>query len=444
MKFENDFSIAYFKDRKPIWAILETIVITILILFLAITISPNDPFSLSGPFPWIVFAPVFCSLLYGAMNGAISLVILLLYLFYQQPVSTDSFLVREYVVGMASLTLLTGIFSSYWLSRVRHVEYLNRYVREHMDEMSRDFYLLRVSHERLEHAYITKPFSFRDAFIQLKQTILNNNFEVNANVTQELLNIFSQYCSIDRAVFCFYDDKTHIITTMATLGESFPISLDDPLLHNAIENNITTYFAVNTLEINESSDYLAVIPLLNSQRRNIGFIIIKEMPFWSLTNDNLEVLTVFAATFALQFSTIKRVESLLKLFPTCTPEFLRELQTLANLKKYNKVDSAFAALLLPEGFSQKNILYSLEQQKRALDYIWTIPIGTSILFLTLMPLSSLAGIQGYKNRLSEWLKSEFGEVLNKKGYIFRYQQLNDDDVNKQLETFIKEFSHAND
>lgn len=443
MKFEKNFAVAFFKQRKAIWSILETIVITLILLFLAVSMRPNDPFSLYGPFPWIIVAPVFCTLLFGAMDGVISLIILLLYLMFQYPINNiDNFLLREYVVGITCLTLFIGIVSSYWLARIRHVEYLNRYVREHLDDLSRDYYQLRISHERLEHAYIVKPLSFRDAYSQIKQEILKNNCVMDTSLSQQLLNIFSQFCSINCAVFSLYEEKTQKLTTMAYLGNSFPVSLQDPLVETAIRNNITTYYAVNKLGTDDSSDYLAVIPLLDEFNKIIGLIIIKEMPFWSLTHDNLEVLTVFAATFALQFSTIRQVQHLMALFPSCPPEFLREFQRLISLRKNHQVDSALSAVLINEGFTQKNIAHSLEQHRRSLDYTWVLPINNSLLFLTLMPLTSEEGIHGFKKRLADWLKSEFGQELNKNGLNFRYHLLNDQTVEKQLNDFIKECSHA--
>lgn len=443
MKFEKNFSIAYFRERKPIWNALETVLLTVAMLALAQYISPDDPFSLSGPIPWIAIAPIFCGLLYGSLFGTTSLIVVLAYLIFLQPADAiNTPIVREYLVGVCTMTFLTGLFSSYWLGRIRHVEYLNRYVREHLDDLSRDYYLLRISHERLEHAYITKPLSFRDAFYQIKQDVLKNNYDVDKTISQQLLNIFSQYCSINCAMFCFYDSRSKALTTMASLGKSFEVMLDDPLIRNAIDNHVTSYFAVNELDDNLASAYLAVVPFLNQQRKIIGFIIIKEMPFWSLTHDNLEVLSVFAAVFSLQFSTVKQVQALVDIFPSCTPEFLREFQTLVTLKKHNKVDSGLSGIMIPEGFFQENIVYSLQQQKRSLDHIWIIPIQSSLLFITLMPLTSLEGIRGFQKRLADWLKSEFGQELNKKGLDFRYQQINHQPVDTQLNDFIKVFSHV--
>lgn len=445
MKFENDFSIAYFKERKPIWGLLESCGITVFWLCLTYIIRPEDPLFLKGPIPWLVLAPVFSSLLYGYVNGLLSLFILGIYIVYQQQTHTlDGFVLREYTLGLICLTLLSGIFSSYWLARIRHVEYLNRYVREHLDSLSNDYYLLQISHERIEHAYISKPFSFREAYAQLKQEIINNDFAINNYIATYLLNICAQYCTLNRAIFCFFDPKDNVVRTIAALGEVFPVNLQDPLIRNALEQNITSYYAVNTLESDEASEYLVMLPFLNTERQMIGFVLVKDMPFWALTLDNLEGLTVLVSAFALKYSTLKEVEELLGLFPNCEPEFLREFQTLVYLKKYHKVESFLTAIMIPDCAAQEKIIYSLEQIKRSMDYTWIVSVNRAKLFITLMPLTTLSGVQGYRKRIADWLKSNFGEVLSQKGFIFRSQPVNVEAISVQLENYLNEFTHASD
>ena len=57
-----------------------------------------------------------------------------------------------------------------------------------------------------------------------------------------------------------------------------------------------------------------------------------------------------------------------------------------------------------------------------------------------MPLTSFEGIRGFQKRLADWLKSEFGQELNQKGLDFRYQLINHQPVDVQLNDFIKVLS----
>ena len=443
MKFEKDYSIAYTQQRSDLWKSLETVVITTLMVFVVYKVFPGDPFSIKGPIPWICFVPVFYSLFYGSIYGILSLFILLLFLTIQLPIeSLHGSIFREYLAGSVSLTLLAGAFSSYWIARTRHVEQLNQYVREHLDNLSRDYYLLRISHERIEQSYIIKPLSLRDMFYQLKQELIKNDCQINQSTSMTLLELFSQYCSINNAAYCFYDTETNQIKPIAFLGKEFAVKIDDPLIQNTISAKSSSYFAVNKLIKGNKSDYLAIIPQFKSMGEIMGFVIIKDIPFWSLTHDNMEVLTVLSAYFTLQWTTLNKVSPLLKEYPTCSSDFLNEFQSLVSLKKENSVDSAISCLMIPPGSQQQNITYLFEQQKRSLDYLWVHPVHSYNFVFTLMPLTSLSAMFGFRNRVEGLLKREFGLELNKDGLYIRYQQLNQIDPDKQLHDFIEEVTHV--
>ncbi|MBA2651876.1 MAG: hypothetical protein H0U73_06390 [Tatlockia sp.] len=447
MKFESDFSIAYGTKRSDVWKAIETVLITLIVFLVAYYVNPEDPFNLKGPFPWIIFAPIYCSLIYSTIYGVVSLLILFALMIHQQHLDLlGNLALREYIAGSLGLTLIVGLVSSYWTSRIRHVEHLNNYVREHLENLSRDYYLLRISHERIEQSYIIKPLSFRDAFLQIKQEILRNNCELNPETAQFLLNIFSQYCSINSAALCLYDEKTKDTNTLALIGSDFFINTNDPLMENAIKDEISTYVSISQLVNRNQSSYLAVIPLIEfgKNRKIIGFVVIKDMPFWSLTHDNLEVLSVFASYFTFNLEVLKKAEPLVKEFPSCPPEFLKELHTLILLKQYSNVDSALSCLTVPPGPQQENIVYILERQKRSLDYIWVLDKDSNKLVITLMPLTGIEGMLGFKNRIANFVKSDFGLKINRDGLNFRFQQLNQQPVKTQLDDFIKETTHVSE
>jgi len=446
MKFEKNFAIAYISEQKKIWFVIEACIITCLCLLVANLINPHDPFSLAGPIPWLSFAPIFCCLFFGLFQGLLSLVILLMFLlFFEHNQTVDNVVLREYIVGLFSLTLIVGLFSSFWRARIRHVEHLNRYVRQHLENLSRDYYLLRISHDRLEHAYIVKPLSLRDAFYQLNKEINENKGVLNEVICEKLLGICSHYCSINSAVFCLYDEMTHTAKTLATLGKPFSVNTADSLIKQSVEKKMSTYVAINALRTDQVSDYLAVIPLQTVNNKIKGFIIIKDMPFWSLIHDNLEVLSVIAAAFALHWTTAKKVVRQVKIFPDCPTDFLRELLSLVSLQKHHKVDSALVGILIPECYSQENIVYSLEHHKRSLDYVWVLSGDNGArIVLTLLPLTSMEGMNGYRERISDWLKSKFGEDIIKNGFIFRAHQIDSSLASKQMKDLIKELTHALD
>jgi len=443
MTLEKDFSLVYVQHRSWLWKSLETGLLTLVSLLILFKYRPGDPFFLTGPVPWLFLLPVFCSLFYSAIYGIASLFIILFLLIYQHPeyLLTNN-VVQQDTLGAISFTFISSFFSSYWISRIQHVERLNRYVREHLEDMSKEYYMLRLSHERIEQAYIVKPVSIRDVFYKIGHEIRQNECAVNEKSCDILLGLFSQYCSINNAVFCFYNESQKKINPISYLGKSFSLNLEDPLIQLTLNTRNTNYLAVNMYKADAQTKYIAVIPLLNNKKEIIALIVIKDMAFWSLTHDNLEVLSVFAAYFSMQWQDNGRIKSLVQAFPNCPSEFLREFQTLVQLKQQHKADHSLACMIVPESEQQRNIVYTLKRNKRTLDFQWIYHYDSFIAVINLMPLTGLEGLAGYKNRMDNLLINDFGLGLNTDGIKYRSRLVNDAEVSQQLNHFLKEVHHA--
>jgi hypothetical protein len=70
---------------------------------------------------------------------------------------------RLYFLGGFILVLLTGEFSGLWMRRVRRAETLSNYLDERLERLTEQYYLLRLSHDRLEQELLTRPLTLRDA-----------------------------------------------------------------------------------------------------------------------------------------------------------------------------------------------------------------------------------------------------------------------------------------
>ena len=447
MKFEKDFAVAYIQQQNMIRSIIEVLLITSLLLLFLWWVKPDDPVGFFGTLPWVILAPLLCGLFYGGVYSIVSLGVVFgfLYTMYPQDSLTGP-AIREYLLWSVSITAVTGFFSSYWLTRIQHVERLNEYVRTHLETLSRDYYTLRVSHDRIEQSYIVKPISVRDVFYQIQQEIIKNKIEDQSNekAANMLLGLFSQYCSIDRAAFCSYDNKMDTIKTITFLEREFSIKREDPLIQKSINKKITTFVAINELENKSASDYLAIIPLLDLKRTLIGFIVIKEMPFWSLNFSSLEILSVFAAYYGFQWSIIEQVTDLLKVYPHCPPDFLRELECMVRLKKHHRVESTLACILVPHSSRQKNIVYTLTNYNRTLDRLWIASHQKTTFIITLMPLTNVQGVLGYKNRMSNLLKNTFGLEIGQEGLLFRFQSITKESSLNQLKNLFEDATHGVD
>lgn len=406
-------------------------------------LSSDNPYSLrSGGFPWIMIIPMFFALFFNTSYGLLSMTILLIvYGIKPAHVSLDLLTMQEYLVGGFTVVVLAGVFSTYWKRVISHDENLNEYLRKHMEDLSKDYYLLKLSHERLEHAYITKPLSFRGAINLLKTELSGNSLVFKEETGLKLLTIFSQYCTISNAMLVIKEDpNVNTFSTVTSLGRPFALDNNDALIQAVLNEGTTNFVAVNQLDSHIQSEYLAVIPLLDDENNVFGLIIIKDMPFWLLNDENMTALSVFASVIMLHMPHPQKILELFSLFPEFEQKFLEELYLLRKLKKYHEIDSVLAALIVPAGYFQDQIIYSLKQSVRSLDYIISLPYKDKVFLMVLMPLTPESGAYGYESRLKEWIKHEFGLQLNEGGLLFRYRMIGTEETYVQLQYLIEELS----
>lgn len=447
MKFEKNFAIAYFNLRNThartrSLQMIATAGLTLAWAGLLMLINPGNPLLMYGVFPWVCLAPLFFALYYGIGCAYVSLVIVIIAIVLKQPhLLLNYALIGRFFLGAFIMTLLTGLFSSYWLKRIKQVEHLNFYVRTHLDDLSKDYFLLKLSHDRLEHQYAAQPLSFRQAMIALRQAVRTHKETLDENLGLQLLTIFSQYCSFSHAALILFENNAQKYRLVSILGAHFAIDLYDPLIKEGLKSNTLSYRAVNQLTSHQTSAYLAMIPLITEEHLK-GLILIKDMPFWSLTAENIENVMVLAADAMMHLYPSRQLPVLYQTFPKLNQDFLREFTHLVMLKKYFKVESVLSSLVLPAALrahiSPEHILQSLLQNKRTLDDITMVLVQNEPVVFILLPLTQEIGALGYAKRLAQWLKDHFDIALNEQGVLYRYRFITDEPVAHQLLRFMKD------
>ena len=87
---------------------------------------------------------------------------------------------------------------------------------QRLEHLVRQYYLLRLSHDRLEQELIGRPMSMRDALSTLQEV---------GSTTQgpeALLRLLAQYCQLETAgLYAAVDDRVHL-TPLASLGAVQP------------------------------------------------------------------------------------------------------------------------------------------------------------------------------------------------------------------------------
>ena len=146
------------------------------------------------------------------------------------------------------------------------------------------------------------------------------------------------------------------------------------------------------------------------------------MPFLSLTDETVETINLLLQYF-LEGNLVKHADIILKHYPDCSVTFANELQRLTHLQKHTQQDSAAIAFLCLPTPHQPDYLFRLEQENRGIDSSWEFTQGHNKILLIIMPMTSHAGVEGYRMRINQLLENEFGILLNGDKIRFKSCQL---------------------
>jgi hypothetical protein len=140
---------------------LETLAILVIVPAIGFGLRPDDPLFVRSGFPWLIFASLLPALRYGFATGFFSALVLNGYLgaaAHWRILGVERFPLE---IGMAVLlsAMLAGEFIDSWTKRNQQQRIVNSYQHMRLEEFTRSYHLLKVSHDRMEHrlAACVKP-----------------------------------------------------------------------------------------------------------------------------------------------------------------------------------------------------------------------------------------------------------------------------------------------
>jgi polysaccharide biosynthesis protein PelD len=409
------------KSKSIYWKLLETVIISTIVIAAALYFRPGDPLFVTGPFPWILLAPIIMGLFYGLSYGVISLILVFLTLNYFEPsqlIRTD--LASFYLLGCVVVTFVCGEFSSFWRDRLRQIKENNRYIESRMDNLSRAYYTIRLSHDRLEKSLINKPVTLRSALLEVRQNFLQHPTPLDPDTVNKFLELLSQYCSLDKASMYRVKNNQVQDEMLGQIGAGTTLHKDDPLIRESLEDLETLYHAINETAGVEQSHYVAVSPLITSSGECLAILLIEEVSFWALNETTLKTLAMLMTYFADDIIAYKRSVALLKKFPECPLEMASELTKLIHLKKSINLDSSLVGFRLDKKYRHYNMAYEMLRQRRGLDFAWQTTVGKYDALIMLLPLAGPSAVDGYIERMREMLQQQFGiKSLSESGIVIR-------------------------
>lgn len=427
----------------------ETVLLPLIAVGLGLWLNPQDPLWIHGNFPWAWLAPVVLALRYGPLAGIGGAGMLLLALLALNSGPLGNFPKQVYLGGLI-LVMIIGEFSSLWVARTRRAETVQRYLDQRLEFLTHQYYLLRLSHDRLEQDLISRPMAMRDALGTMRNLVAGDQHESDRVCATALLRLLAQYCQLEVAALHRVNDQVIEPEALGTLGATSPLQADDPLLLRAMEDGALCHVSQSAAETGRPRRYLIAAPLTNLNGQCFGVLLVEHIPFFSLQDETLQTINLLLGYYADSLSVQALSDPIRQHFPDCPPEFAFELQRLWHIHQTSQVASAIVVLEIRNRPGAPDIAQQIQRQKRALDENWLIfgvdrskqqAAPAPSYLATLMPLSGAAAAEGYISRLELWAHQRSGQSLTELG-IFSHVLMLDEEPPLTVLQKIRDIVHG--
>jgi hypothetical protein len=398
--------------RRQAWQWLETVLLTLLAAALSYAASPADPFFIAAEFPWVLFAPALLALRYGVLPGLASVVVLAAAWALERSIGVVP---REpptlYFMGALLLTLVCGEFASIWNGRLRRIESTYRYAREKLERLTRQHYLLLLSHDRLEQDQLARPVTLRAALMRIRTLAAGGETAAPESLPglPEMATLLAQFCQLEVAGFYACAGGKPDPQPRAAIGPAKPLDPADPMVLECLEGKALAHVRTGGLSGAQGGRYVVVAPVLDGAGRLLALFAIEQMPFLALHEETLSTLAVLLGYYADWLQVSRRARVVQRALPGCPIEFAAELVRVQRMRAEHGVPSTL--LLLRFGGHPDSAAFSqlIRRQLRDLDTVWELPLRPGMLapvadLLVLLPLAGAAGAEGALSRLENALE----------------------------------------
>ncbi|MBD3766676.1 MAG: hypothetical protein IE928_01835 [Gammaproteobacteria bacterium] len=396
------------QDRRLLGAFLESSFISGIVIAIGWLVSPEDPLLMTTDFPWIWFAPVMVALRYGMIWGLMSVAmlgisaLLAVHLFH---LSSDFPL--AFFLGGLILTMMAGEFADVWHESHYRKDEANLYYEERLTRLTRQYLLLKISHDLLEEQMLSRPGSLRTAIQDLRTKMLSFKGEhVDLFGADVLMGILDQYASIEHAQIYLVEvheekQKYNLGQSVAKLGNPSVLINDDQLLQQALEEKSLVHIGKHA-----TGDYqgqLLIAPMITSRNQVLGVLAVDAMPFYAFNEENIHLIQVIVSYYADMLVGNESAQQILSCFNNSADiHFIEELNRLIRVAEKTKVPS-YLVVLTFSGEKANILPGQIQELKRAMDFMWMTSIDNQPSLCILMPFASSSGVKGMIMRLKNWL-----------------------------------------
>ena len=382
----------------------ETFVLTAIVIAASFITQQHDPFRLNGGFPWPLLAPLLAGLRYGFVYGFVSalLILAILGVAINQQWQTATGFPLPWAIGVVVVAMVAGEFRDMWGRRLHRLEGAYQYRAERLEEFTRSYQLLRLSHDRLEQTVANSGSSLREGIMNLQST-LDGIDGLNASSLQRLIEFIAEYGALTQAcIVGIAADRIDTGRILACIGENFSINDDDPVVTSALESGELA--AVNLISeyAMEQNQLLAAIPLADSTGEIHAMLVVRSMPFFAFQENNLRLIAVLVAHGVdhLRFGTAD----------SSTGRFIASFERVHQDFLRFKLDATLLRLSGAPG-DVLNVYGQLRSSVRAVDLMCMAKDEEKPVIWLLLPLTDTANARAWMQRLDDILGRVTSELI---------------------------------
>ena len=401
------------------YAYAETLIIIAIYLGVGYIVDSNDICMLNSDISYILILLSIITLFHGFENGMLTVAILAFFMW----LSYDVFAYIEFLVALL-MTMIYSEFHYYWTGKINDAEIDSNYRGSKLDELSKAFYTLKISHDQLEKNYVVKPMSIRNSI----ELIIGNNKKIKSDETindktseyyNHFLGLLEKSFNVQSSIIIYKDNDSNselfnAKTTNVVFGaytETIEVKdiFRDYLVDEAINRKTAIYISDKmgepTTVTDRNSDFLCVLPAIQ-ENHLVGILIIKKMPFMSFNRENLTSISILLDYFSIEV----RNRNLLYLSDEMAIVqdimFRFEYSRLKILyKKYN-TESMILVLKTESELQAIQVYEKIDKMLRSLDMVTKIKEKRSYYIIIMFPLHDKAAAEGFYKRLLSTMPEE--------------------------------------
>jgi len=395
---------------------IETFAVTFLATALAGLVHPDDPFLLKEAFPWLLIAPLFLALRHGFSFGftsALFIIAMIIVAWRFDLAGVDDF-PATIVLGSLVVTMLAGEFSDLWQRRLGKMEIESEHRDRRMEEFTRSYHLLKVSHDQLVEQLAGSSVSLRQAIAAVREEMLevSEGSDPLAAEAETILALFRRYGSVQSASLHRVTKDQLDIQPLARLG-AVPEDVDALQKSSIVAESLHSGEMISVLAAENGSpryvdgNILAVAPIRDLSGDTRAALVIYRIPFLKFNDDNLSLIAVMASYLG---DLLHEMENERKSDAGTRVDFLAELTRSIEYARRFRMNARLVTIELASNEGLEDLL----GLRRSLDKVWVrYTRAGKPLLLWLMPFTDDYGVAGYQARITLWAQqrfaSEFGE-----------------------------------